>query len=154
MIENIDLYPSNLRVEYSRVNGGVIDIQLRRPKTDRIHGVFEADVFDAGLLLEVAGDDGAIAVAFRRSYFDVLFGAFVPEDSGITIQTLPRYYDSQLVYDWRKNGHTFNATLYGSSDRFEAVFDEPVDEEPRVRGEAVFALEWVGGQSKWGSSTR
>ena len=151
LIENIDLYPSNYGVEYSRVNGGVIDIQLRRPKTDRIHGVFEADVFDAGLLLEgPLGDDGAIAVAFRRSYFDVLFGAFVPEDSGITIQTLPRYYDSQLVYDWRKNGHTFNATLYGSSDRFEAVFDEPVDEEPRVRGEAVFALEWVGGQSKWG----
>lgn len=149
LIDNIEIYPSNYGVEFGRINGGAVDVQLRRPKTDRIHVVVEADVFDAGALIEgPVGDNGAFAFAVRRSYFDVLFGLAVPDDAGITIETLPRYYDSQAIYDWRKGDHQLNLTVYGSSDRFEAVFDEPAEENPKVRGEAVFALEWIGAQTR------
>ena len=152
LIDNVDVYPSNYGVEFGRVNGGVVDIQLRRPKTDRIRGVVEADVFDASALIEgPVGDHGSFAFAVRRSYFDVLFGLAVPDDAGITIETLPRYYDSQAIYDWRKGDHQFNLTLYTSDDRFEAVFDEPAEGNPKVRGEAVFALAWSGAQGKWKS---
>ncbi len=149
LIDNIEIYPSNYGVEFGRINGGAVDVQLRRPKTDRIHAVVEADVFDAGALIEgPVGENGAFAFAVRRSYFDILFGLAVPDDAGITIDTLPRYYDSQAIYDWRKGDHQLNLTIYGSSDRFEAVFEEPAEENPKVRGEAVFALEWVGAQTR------
>ena len=52
LIENIDLYPGNFGAEYGRLNGGIIEIGLRSPRTDGYHGFIEADFFDAGFLLE------------------------------------------------------------------------------------------------------
>ena len=148
LIDNIDIYPSNYGVEYGRVNGGAVNVTLRRPKTDRVHGIVEADVFDAGALVEgPVGENGAFALAFRRSYLDVIAGAVIPEDGPIKITTLPRYYDGQAIYDWRKGDHELNLMVYGSSDKFVIVFEEPVEEEPRIQGEGVFALEWYGTQA-------
>ncbi len=91
LIDNIDIYPSNYGVEYGRVNGGAVNVSLRRPKDDRFHGIVEADLFDAGALLEgPVGENGAFALAVRRSYLDVLASAFIPEDGPVTINTLPR----------------------------------------------------------------
>lgn len=152
LIDNIDIYPSNYGVEYGRVNGGAVNVSLRRPKDDRFHGIVEADLFDAGALLEgPVGENGAFALAVRRSYLDVLASAFIPEDGPITINTLPRYYDGQAIYDWQKGDHELNLMVYGSSDKFIIIFEEPLEEEPRIQGEGVFALEWFGSQANYKS---
>ena len=38
MIESIDFYPGNFGVENGRFSGGLIDIRLRRPRSDRFSG--------------------------------------------------------------------------------------------------------------------
>ncbi|MCA9541721.1 MAG: TonB family protein, partial [Myxococcales bacterium] len=92
LIESIDLYPGNYDVEYGRVSGGVVDVRLRKPRTDRVHGFAEADIFDAGALVEgPIGEHAGFAVAVRRSYFDALLAA-APKPEGFTITTAPRWY--------------------------------------------------------------
>lgn len=146
LIESIDVYPGNFDVEYGRVSGGIVDVRLREPRTDRIHGYVEADVFDAGALVEgPLGEHGGLAVAVRRSYFDGLLAA-APLPDSFTITTAPRWYDAQILYDYNHDGHRLRALFYGSSDRFETVIEEPPEQNTLIRGDAVAKLEWVGGQ--------
>lgn len=146
LIESIDVYPGNFDVEYGRVSGGIVDVRLREPRTDRIHGYVEADVFDAGALVEgPVGENGGFAIAVRRSYFDALLLA-APLPDSFSITTAPRWYDGQILYDYRKGGHRLRALLYGSSDQFESVIEEPPEQNTLIRGDAVAKLEWAGGQ--------
>ncbi len=146
LIESIDVYPGNFDVEYGRVSGGIVDVRLREPRTDRVHGYVEADVFDAGALVEgPVGENGGLAIAVRRSYFDALLAA-APLPDTFSITTAPRWYDAQILYDWKDKGHRFRALLYGSSDQFESVIEEPPEQNTLIRGDAVAKLEWVGGQ--------
>ncbi|MEZ4435069.1 MAG: TonB-dependent receptor [bacterium] len=149
LIESIDVYPGNFDVEYGRVSGGVVDVRLRAPRTDGIHGYVEADVFDAGALVEgPLGENGGLAVAIRRSYFDGLLAA-APLPDSFTITTAPRWYDGQILYDYREGPHRVRALLYGSSDRFETVIEEPPEQNTLIRGNAVANLEWAGGQLEY-----
>ncbi len=146
LIESIDVYPGNYGVEYGRVNGGIVDIKLRKPASDGYHGYAEADVFDAGALIEgPAGEDASFALAVRRSYIDALLAA-APEFPGFKLTTAPRYYDAQLLYDKRMGDHRLRALAYGSSDRFVSLVERPPEQAPRLGGTVRFLLEWGGGQ--------
>ena len=150
LIESLDVYPGNYGVEFGRGNGGVVDIRLRRPADDGLHGYAEADLFDAGALVEgPVGDHGAFAVAVRRSYIDAILPAVLPADVADNLTTAPRYYDSQILYDWRDGPHRVRALIYGSSDRFVSVIDEPPEDNPYIRGDASLSLEWIGAQVEW-----
>lgn len=150
LIEDIEIYPSNFGVQYGRVNGGIVDIKLRRPRRDAIHGFVEADVFDAGAIVEgPAGEHGALAVAVRRSYIDGVLALALPDDAPVTLSTAPRYYDAQILYDYQRGPHRLKLLAYGSSDRFIALISEAAANNPSARGEGRLALEWAGGQADW-----
>ena len=150
MIKDIQIYPSNFGVEFGRINGGVVDIELRDPRRDAIHGFIEADVFDAGALIETpVGEYGGLAVAVRRSYFDAILAVALPDDAAVSLSTAPRYYDSQILYTHKQGRHTFRSLTYGSSDRIVAVVSEAAANNPQARGNARLALEWVGTQAEW-----
>ncbi|MGC6418378.1 MAG: TonB family protein [Bradymonadia bacterium] len=150
LIKDIQIYPSNFGVEFGRINGGVVDIELRDPRRDAIHGFIEADVFDAGALIETpVGEYGGLAVAVRRSYFDAILAVALPDDAAVSLSTAPRYYDSQILYTHKQGRHTFRSLTYGSSDRIVAVVSEAAANNPQARGNARLALEWVGTQAEW-----
>ncbi|MBV71041.1 MAG: hypothetical protein CMH52_06780 [Myxococcales bacterium] len=150
LISDIQIYPSNFGVEYGRINGGVVDIQLREPRRDAVHGFVEADVFDAGLLIEMPiGDSGGLAIAFRRSYFDAILAVALPADSAVSLPTAPRYYDAQILYTNSHGPHAYKLLAYGSSDRVVALLSEANENNPQARGSARLALEWIGGQAEW-----
>ncbi|MCB9540135.1 MAG: TonB-dependent receptor [Myxococcales bacterium] len=151
LIESLDVYPGNYGVEFGRGNGGIVDIRLRRPKDDGIHGYVEADVFDAGALVEgPLGEGGALAVAVRRSYIDALLPVFAPDDVLDNITSAPRYYDAQILYDLKRDRHRLKLLVYGSSDTFESFVDEPPENNPFIRGEGELSLEWAGVQIEHG----
>ena len=73
LLESIDFYPGNYSSEFGRFSGGIIDARFKRPRGDRFHFRAEADVFDAGILLEgPVGKHGTFALSGRRSYIDAL----------------------------------------------------------------------------------
>lgn len=137
LLETIDFYPGNFGAEFGRFTGGVVDARIRRPKEDRIHGRVEADIFDAGFLLEGPLHEGAtFALAGRRSYIDAILPFVLPDDANIDFAVAPRYYDYQALYDLKIGGdHRVRAYFFGSSDALEFLLDQPADADPGIRGD-------------------
>ena len=125
LLESIDFYPGNFGAEFGRFSGGVVDVRVRRPRDDRLHGRVEADFFDAGILLEgPVGEHGSFAIAGRRSYIDGLLNAVASNTDGFSLAIAPRYYDYQAIYDWKKGPHRVRVMGFGSDDAFEFIFEE------------------------------
>ena len=94
MLEKIDFYPGNFSAQYGRVMGGIVDVGIKDPKKDRLHGLAQADFIDARVLAEgpIGKTGWNFAVAGRRSYVDLwLKPALTAAGAGVT--TAPGYYD-------------------------------------------------------------
>ena len=150
LIESIDIYPGNYGAEYGHVNGGIVDIRIRQPKTDRIHGYVEADIFDTGLLLEgPLTEHSSFAIGGRRSYIDGVLPLVLDDEQMESFSMAPRYYDFQAVYDYRAGRHTFRTMFFGSNDSMVMLIDEPPENEPDVRGSFKYDQDWYTVQSFW-----
>lgn len=135
VLDSIDLQPSNFSPRYGRKVGGIIEVRLRDPKTDGLHGVAEASLLDTSLLVETPiGDRVAVLAAVRRSNLDaVLRGAQSLGDLGIT--AAPVYWDYQSVSTFKlTEADRIRVLAYGSSDRFGLVLKNPSEADPAIRG--------------------
>ena len=135
LLESIDFYPGNFGAEFGRLTGGVVDARIRRPKDDRLHARVEADIFDAGFLLEGPLHEGAtFALSGRRSYIDAILPAVLPDDANVDFAVAPRYYDYQALYDLKVDNHRVRAYFFGSDDALQFLLDQPVGNDPSIRG--------------------
>jgi len=136
LLESIEFYPGNFGAEFGRFSGGVVDVRVRRPKDDGIHGHVQADIFDAGFFLEGPGHrNGTFAIAARRSYIDLILPAVLPDDAGIDFSTAPRWQDHQAVYDWKDGPHNVRTMFFGSQDSVRFLLEDPLEADPAIRGE-------------------
>ncbi len=123
MLEKIDFYPGNFSSQYGRVLGGIVDVGLRSPRKDKLHGLAQVDLIDARLLAEgpIPYTGWNFAVAGRRSYVDLWLKP-VLEAAGAGVTTAPVYYDYQLVLqrDIGKNQEV-RFVFFGSDDRLEVL---------------------------------
>jgi TonB family protein len=129
LLDSLEFYPGNFSPMYGRATGGVIDVQIKKLKPPKIAGYIDISILDTSVYLEAPlGNKGGIAVAARRSYLDFILNAVVPSDSTINLITAPRYYDYQLVANYRPApSHDIRALFLGSDDRFEVLFKDPGD---------------------------
>jgi hypothetical protein len=150
MIDRIDFYPGNFSVRYGRKVGGVIDVGVRDPSGDGIHGVADVNLIDASLLLEAPiGDRASFALAARRSYIDFFFTNVLPEGT-FDVVAAPVYYDYQGILTWRASPRDrVRLQVYGSSDRFEVVLPAPADGDPAVRGNVDLSTQFHRFQASW-----
>jgi TonB family protein len=123
MIDNLQFYPGNFSPYYSWVTGGVIDIDLKKPKPKRVGGYVDLNLLDGGFYLEIPlGEKASVALAARRSWIDYVIKAALPSDLPVASLTLPRYYDYQLLANYRPApAHELRLFLFGSDDRFELI---------------------------------
>ena len=129
LLDAIDFYPGNFSVKYGRAMGGVVDVTTRSPKTDRLHGYIDADIWDAGVLLEgPIGDKWSLAVTARRSYIDAAVQAVHLFGDRIKVTVAPRYYDFQVIADYHphKRDH-LKILAYGTDDRWIMDWDDDGD---------------------------
>lgn len=136
LLERIDYLPGNFSTRYGRAIGGVIDVELRAPRRDRWGGYVDMDLIDAGFLVEGPVGRGSFAAAARRSYIDTVFGAIVPDDSGLDFTTAPVYWDYQALLDHPLGGGRLQLIAFGSDNRLRFVFGDPSDLDPAFRGAA------------------
>ncbi len=85
LVERIDYFPGNFSARWGRAIGGAVDLDLRSPRRDRIHGSIEVNVFDAGGVLEGPLGKGGFFLAARRSYVDAVIAAAFPSNSGLQL---------------------------------------------------------------------
>jgi len=134
VVDSVDFYPGNYSVEYGRGMGGVFDLHIKRLEPERVHGSADISVLDTSLYLEApVGKHGAVAVAGRRSYIGSVLDAVIPADSGIGLISAPRYYDFQVLGNWRPDPSQDVRLLFlGSDDLFELLFEDPSEQSGTV----------------------
>jgi TonB family protein len=122
-IDRIDFFPGAYGAKYGRALAGIVDVGTRPPEPKRLHGLVDIDLLDSGFYLETPlhseKNYGAVAVAARRSYIDVLLPpvlAAFRKPGGATTVAAPYYWDYQARYDLKLGRDRFEAVAFGSSD--------------------------------------
>lgn len=132
LVERIDFHPGNFSTRYGRRTGGILDVRLRTPEPDRLHGEAELSILDAGLYLEAPlGDELSVAIAGRRSHLDVALSSLL-EGEDLQVSAAPRYYDYQGLVTWRPTPeHRVQLFAMGSDDRMELLFADAASNDLR-----------------------
>lgn len=150
LIESIDLLPGSFSVRHGRAAGGVVDIQLRTPRRDKLHAIADVDLVDVGVLAETPiGDRAAVAVAVRRSIIDAVLPLFFPDDVDLSFTQFPVYYDYQVLGDLDlARDHGLRVTVSGSDDTLGLSLADGATEDPALRGtfQTHFAYHQVSAQ--------
>jgi len=137
MIGRIDFYPGNFSAQYGRAMGGIIDVGLTEPSSDRLHAMAQADLIDTRLLVQgpVFDTGWKFAVAGRRSWFDVWL-APVLHAAKANVSVAPVYYDYQAIAERDLDRHSsLRFALFGSDDRLAILLQSPSTGAPDLAGE-------------------
>lgn len=123
MVQNLEFYPGNFSPYYGRAQGGIVDVESKKLKPTKLGGYFDVNLFDSGVYVETPiGKKAAIAIAARRSYVDYLLNAAIPSNAPVADLQLPRYYDYQLLANYRPTpAHDIRFFAFGSDDLFKMV---------------------------------
>jgi TonB family protein len=115
LVGELNFYPGGYPLAYGRFSAGVIGLETRPPPTDRPFAEFQVDVLRASAMGVMPFDHnrGSIAVAARRSYYDLIVPLVV---DGVGLE----YGDYQARMDYRFSSRSrFSAFLFGSYDLFD-----------------------------------
>jgi hypothetical protein len=139
LLDSLEFYPGNFSPMYGRATGGVVDVQIKRLQPKRVSGYADVSILDSGLYLEVPfANQGGIAFAVRRSYIDFVLNAAVPSDASVNLIAAPRYYDYQVVANYRPAAaHDIRALFMASDDRFAVLFKDPADLSNQLTGNTL-----------------
>jgi TonB family protein len=130
ILAQIDFIPGNFDSRFGNAIGGIINVQPRQGRRDGYHGYVDADLFDAGALVEGPVGKGSFAVSARRSYVDGILLAVIPKDAGIDFNVAPRYWDYQGLFDYPVGGGNLSVRVFGSDDQLAVVNPDINDTDP------------------------
>ena len=133
-LDRIDFYPGNFSARYGRAMGGIVDVGVRDPSTDKYKGVLDVNLpLDSSLLLEgPITDKASFLVAGRRSYLGNVLTAVVPSGA-LGALTAPVYSDFQAFVTYRPTDRDkLRIGAYGDNDRLKILFAKN-DDDPTVK---------------------
>jgi TonB family protein len=136
MLEKIDFYPGNFSTRYGRGMGGIVDVGLADPKSDKIHALAQVDLIDGRLMVQGPIADGwRFSLAGRRSWVDLWLKP-VLEQTGAGVSAAPVYYDYQALIGktWDKGRQDFRLALFGSDDRLAILISDVNASAPTLAG--------------------
>lgn len=158
MVDNFNLYAAAFGPEYDDVTGAVIDVALRKPRTDRLGGKVNISLIGADALIEgpVAPHQSAL-LSIRRSYLDLLLGTMEDSKTGDKF-IFPRYYDYQGKYIWEvDDANTLTANMNGASDSVGFTLtknpDNGTEHAPYLIGSSSFAQAYHTQDIEWDTRT-
>lgn len=143
LVDDFNIFLGGFPVEYNDVLGGVVDIKLRNPKTDRLHQTYRIALNEAAAEVEgPINDKQSFYVAARASYIDKLLGPFIKKISSalskngrdISIITLPKYWDAQANWHYRLPKGTMDLYYFGSNDGLAVDINKLATADPDLIG--------------------
>ncbi len=134
LVRAIELSPGGYGSEYGGGLGGLVTIDTRTLRADKVHGYVAADVIDASGMIEMPIDKSTrIAVTGRKSYLDRTLKLATSTDVSEFIP-IPDYYDAQLklTHDLRQNE---SVTLLGliARDTLTRTVDSPDPDQVKTQ---------------------
>jgi hypothetical protein len=157
LIARIDYIPGNFGVRYGDAIGGVVDVAIRDPQTDRIHASVKATLpIDTTVLVEGPVGAGGFLLSARRSYIDAFLPLVLPKSLGLNLTAAPVYYDYQGILTYPLLGGRLRLFAYGSDDTLTLLMKSPAAADPRIRDELSthlafhrLAPSWRGRAAGW-----
>ncbi|HET8938735.1 MAG TPA: TonB family protein, partial [Polyangiales bacterium] len=150
LLESIDFYPGNFSVRYGRKRGGILELSLSDPARDRFHGVLDLNLIDGSVIAQgPITSNWEVAAAARRSWLDLTLGSALSTANVSTIAA-PVYYDYQAMTTYRPSmNDKLRLLVYGSSDRFKLLFQQPTDADPAISGNFRLVTQFHRVQASW-----
>jgi hypothetical protein len=135
-VERVDLLPSGYGPEYSRAIGGVINLQIKKPKSDRHHGFAFVDLLTSGAMFEgPLSEKSSYLVAGRYSYVGHVLKAVATSNEDFELTTAPTYGDAIAIYDRELSDNwNFKTTFIASRDNLELALNRAAQDDPQLRG--------------------
>ncbi|MBI5013906.1 MAG: TonB-dependent receptor [Deltaproteobacteria bacterium] len=140
LVNDFNLYAAAFGPEYADVTGGVVDVGLRDPRTDRLGGRVSVGLLGADALVEgPVSKNQSFFLAGRRSYLDLVLGRMETE-KGVTV-SVPEYYDYQAKYVWVPGEDSrVRLLLLGAGDKIGFKIDKDSDtaqQQPVLAGDSA-----------------
>ena len=136
MIDSLDFYPGNFSSYYGRATGGVIDVSLKKPDSQRWKGYVDVNLLDSGFFLQAPVTPKlTLSAAARRSYMDTFLSAVISEDASFRMTQAPVYYDYQFLADYRPApAHDLRLFVFGSDDRMALLYKNATSLGAEING--------------------
>jgi len=134
LVERVYLKPAAVDARFGDLTGGVVGLDLRSPRKDRIGGFIDPGIGMASFAIEgPISKKSRFYTGMRRSYYDILMRLVWPKDSPIEFATAPFFHDQQLILetdaaDWL----TLNFGYIGTLDGMELLDTEEEEESPLI----------------------
>ena len=129
LIDSIDYIAGGFSAEYGDALGGVIDLNMRDPRTDRFGGFTNLSFLSTSLMLEgpISAKD-SVAFSLKRGFLDqyIKIAQSTQDDENDETEFIeyPTYYDGTAVYRHSfSKDNDFKLTAVGKSDSVEAKDD-------------------------------
>jgi TonB family protein len=150
MLDSVDFYPGNFSVRYGRRRGGIIEATLADPARDKLHGVIDLSLIDGSVFAQgPITSDWEFAAAARRSWIDLVLGSAL-SSADISTIAAPVYYDYQALTTYHPGDNDrLRLLVYGSSDNFKLLFQQPSDQDPAISGNFKFATQFHRVHASW-----
>ncbi len=149
LLSRIDFFPGNFGPEYGRAMGGAVDIGIRSPAKDRVHGLAQIDLIDARLVVEAPlGKSTRFLVAGRRSHLDAWLGPVLESSGSVGVSVAPVYYDYQVVLEQDLGSKTTGRILFHGSDDRLALTLNTTSGDPAISGNASLATRFFRVQAR------
>ena len=145
LVNDFSLYAAAYGAEYGDVLGGILDVNLREPRRDRLGGKVNISLIESDFLIEgPVNESQSFFFAARRSYFDLIVSdeGELDEDEGIEYRQFPTFHDYQGKYVWHTSAdNTLSLQLNGASDKTELFVPDDAElalKDPDLAGDANY----------------
>lgn len=137
-LEQVDYLSAGYQSDYSRALGGIVSLKTRKPdvKERKSKGLFYMDNLSAGGLFESQIDEkSSFLVSGRYSYIGFFLKNALKDDETLNLTVAPEFQDLTAIYNREISDHeNLKVSLLSSRDRLAFVLEEPLREDPSIRG--------------------
>lgn len=137
-VESVDYYSAGYQSDRSRALGGIISLKTRNPEVSErdSKGLFYVDNLSAGGLFEAKiNDTSSFLISGRYSYVGLFLKTAFKDNEALDLTVAPEFMDITSVYQNKiSDSENLKVSFLGSRDKLAFVFNEPVRENPTVRG--------------------
>ncbi len=137
-VEQVEYFSAGYQADRSRALGGIISLRTRKPDVlERDHkGLFYLDNLSAGGLFESKiNDTSSFLVSGRFSYVGFFLKNALKDQEALDLTVAPEFMDITSVYHKQiSDAEELKVSLVGSRDRLAFVFNEPLRQDPSIRG--------------------
>lgn len=137
-ISQVDYYSAGYGPRYSRAMGGVIELKTKNVDLlgRKNKGFFFVDTLNSGGMYEHKIDEKrSFSIGGRFSYIGAVLKAVMKDQEAFNLTVAPEFADLTAIYNQKiSSQQSLKVVATGSSDRLAFVFNEPVRDNPSVRG--------------------